>query len=82
MCQRSGDGLSNTKGKLMVCGRGCAPAEHVPRAAANWEPVPSDWWPTQTKAARSASTSSSDEDARSTDEGGRLLTKRCIEKQW
>ena len=32
-------------------------------------------------AARSARTSSSEEDARSTDEEDRLLTERCIERQ-
>ena len=43
--------------------------------------------PTQTNkqgamAARSARTSSSEENARSTDEEDHLLKKRCIERQW
>ena len=33
-------------------------------------------------AARSARTTSSEEDAETTDEENRLLTKRCIERQW
>ena len=51
-------------------------------AGATGGPPPPVWRPTQTnrqgEAARSVRTSSREEDSRSTDEEGRLLTKRCI----
>ena len=69
--------------KRTPCGGGCAPGEHVPSAAASWRVRvtggklrPTD----RAMAARSARTR--EEESRSTEEEERLLTKRCIERQW
>ena len=94
VCERSGDGLSwspparplqkDTMRKLMV-GGGCACVEYVPAdrcRLTGGQRRPTD----RAMAARSARTSSSEEhaeeDVRSTDEEDRLLTNRCIERQW
>ena len=86
-CERSGDGLSwspparplqvdTNAGTL--CG-GCAPAEHVPRAAAIWGPQTGQWRPALTRmSARRMPRRMRDQ----LDEEGRVLTKRCVERQW
>ena len=72
-------------------GRGCAPEERVPELLASWADrasasctclVANSDQSDRAMAARSARTSSREEESRSTDDEERLLTKRSIEGQW
>ena len=51
-------------------------------AGASSGPLPFFWWPTETNREGNGRSSSSEDDARSTDEEDRLLTKRCIKVLW